>query len=459
MSKPINYALASGVALALLGGCSLAPNFERPAAPTAAAFPGATQSAPATKAAADISWQEYFVDARLKRLIELALANNRDLRVAALNVERTQAQYQIQRAAQWPAVNGVFAGQRQAATKDVFTLGVGITSFEFDFFGRIANLKDAALAQYLSTDESRKTVQIGLVAAVANTYLSLVADDALFAITQETLVTREQSYKLAKLRFDNGVTSELDLRQAQGLVEAARASLAQSQRQRALNENALVLLIGQPLPADLPRGEPFAAQAKLLADVPAGLPSDLLNKRPDIRAAEQQLIAANANIGVARAAFYPRISLSTSLGKVSGDLSHLLGGGTGWTFAPQLVLPLFNAGANEANLQATKLARDIAVAQYEKAIQTAFREVADALASRATLMEQYRATLAQVEAAQATCKLSELRYNNGVSSYLDLLDAQRSLFTVQTAALQLHLAQLQNQVTLYKALGGGWTER
>jgi multidrug efflux system outer membrane protein len=320
-------------------------------------------------------------------------------------------------------------------------------------------LKDAALAQYLSTDESRKTVQISLVAAVANTYLSLVADDALFAITQETLVTREQSYKLAKLRFDNGVTSELDLRQAQGLVEAARASLAQSQRQRALDENALVLLIGQPLPADLPRGEPFAAQAKLLADVPAGLPSELLNKRPDIRAAEQLLIAANANIGAARAAFYPRISLSTSLGKVSGDLSHLLGGGTGWTFAPQLVLPLFNAGANEANLQATKLARDIAVAQYEKAIQTAFREVADALASRATLMEQYRATLAQVEAAQATYKLSELRYNNGVSSYLDLLDAQRSLFTVQTAALQLHLAQLQNQVTLYKALGGGWTER
>ncbi len=449
--------LAAGAALAL-SACSFTPAYERPAAPVATTFPGAPTTTAGSTAAADVAWQDYFVDARLRRLIEIALANNRDLRVAALNIERAQAQYRIQRAAQLPAINGALAGTRQSGSADVYTLGVGITSFEIDLFGRIQSLKDAALAQYLATDESRKAVQIGLVAAVANGYLNLLADDALLTLTGDTLTTREQSFKLTRLRFDNGVTSELDLQQSRSLIESARATLAQLQRQRALDENALVLLLGQPLPADLPAGQPFVAQAALLAEVPPGLPSDLLAKRPDIRAAEQQLLAANANIGAARAAFFPRISLSTSFGKVSTDLDNLLGGHNGWTFAPQLVLPLFNAGSNRANLDAARLGRDIAVAQYEKAIQTAFREVADALASRGTLVEQYRATQAQVDATQASYKLSELRYTNGVASYLDLLDAQRSLFAVQQAAVQIRLAQLQNQVTLYKALGGGWKD-
>ena len=444
--------------VALLAGCSFVPKYERPAAPIATAWPGGVAPIVGQTAAADIAWQDYFVDARLKRLLEIALANNRDLRVAALNIERSQAQYRIQRASQYPSINGVFAGQRQAATKDVYTLGASITSFEIDFFGRVASLKDAALAQYLSTDESRKTVQISLISAVASTYLSMLADDELLALTRETITTREQSLKLAQLRFDNGVTSELDLRQSQGLVEGARANLAQLQRQRAQDENALVLLLGQSVPTDLPGGQPFSTQASLLTDVPVGLPSDLMTKRPDIRAAEQLLLSANANIGAARAAFYPRISLTTSLGKVSGDLDNLLSGSTGWSFAPQLVLPLFNMGANQANLDVAKLSRDIAVAQYEKAIQTAFREVADALAGRGTLGEQYRATQAQVDAAQATFKLSELRYTNGVSSYLDVLDAQRSLYVAQSSAIQVRLAQLQNQVTLYKTLGGGWID-
>ena len=448
---------ATAAATLLLSACSFVPAYERPAAPVAATYPGASTTA-ATTPAADIAWQDYFVDARLKRLIEISLANNRDLRVAILSIDRAQAQYRVQRAAQFPAINGAFAGQRQSGSSDVYTLGVGITSFELDFFGRIQSLKDAALAQYLATAEARKTVQINLVAAVANTYLSILADEELLRLTRETLTTREQSLKLAQLRFDNGVSSELDLRQAQGLVEGARAATAQLQRQRALDENALVLLLGQPLPSDLPAGPDFSAQAALLSDVPPGLPSELLTKRPDIRSAEQSLLAANANIGAARAAFFPRISLTTSVGKASGDLDNLLSGGTGWTFAPQLLVPIFNFGANEANLETAKVSRQIAIAQYEKAIQTAFREVADSLAGRGTLRDQYRATQAQVDAAAATFKLSELRYSNGVASYLDLLDAQRSLFTAQQAVVQIRLAQLQNQVTLYKALGGGWKD-
>jgi len=439
-----------------LGACSFIPAYERPAAPVAATFPGAA-AATGQVAASDLAWQDFFADARLKKLIEIALTNNRDLQVAVLNISRAQAQYQIQRAAQFPAVNGALGGQRQARTADVYTLGVGITSFELDFFGRLQSLKEATLAQYLSTEESRKTVQISLIAAVANTYLSMLADDQLLALTRDTLNTREQSFKLSKLRFDNGVTSELDLRLAQGLVEGARANLAQLQRQRAQDENALVLLLGQSLPADLPVAGQLGTQSQMLKDVPAGLPSDLLNRRPDIRAAEQQLLSANANIGAARAAFFPRISLTASVGKVSSELGNLLSGGTGWAFAPQLVVPLFNMGANQANLEAAKITRQITVAQYEKAIQIAFREVADALAGSSTLGEQYRATQAQVDAAQASYKLSDLRYSGGVASYLDLLDAQRSLYVAQQSAIQVQLAQLQNQVTLYKTLGGGWT--
>ena len=439
-----------------LGACSFIPTYERPTPPVAATFPGATVTT-SQLVAADLAWQDFFADAPLKKLIEIALTNNRDLQVAALNISKAQAQYQIQRAVQFPSVNGALAAQRQAKTTDVYSLGVGITSFELDFFGRIQSLKEATLAQYLSTEESRKTVQISLIAAVANTYLSMLADEQLLALTRETLGTREQSFKLSKLRFDSGVTSELDLRLAQGLVEGARANLAQLQRQRAQDENALVLLLGQSLPADLPAGGQLGTQSQLLKDIPVGLPSDLLNRRPDIRAAEQQLLSANANIGAARAAFFPRISLTASVGKVSSELGNLLSGGTGWAFAPQLIVPIFNMGANQANLVAAKITRQITVAQYEKAIQTAFREVADALAGTATLGEQYRATQAQVDAAQASYKLSDLRYSGGVASYLDLLDAQRSLFVAQQAAIQVQLAQLQNQVTLYKALGGGWT--
>ena len=455
---------------ALLGACSMIPAYERPAAPVATDWPALNGAAVSTSAtpAADIEWQSFFSDARLRQLIAVALKNNRDLRVAVLNIEQARAQFQIRRADQYPTVNLAATGSRQpgarAANGDstiasTYTAGLAVTAYELDFFGRVASLKEQALAQYLATEEGRKTAQISLVASVANTYLSLLADHELLAITQQTLVTREESYRLSKLRFDNGVTSELDLRQAESLTEAARVSLAQLVRQRALDENALTLLIGQPITPDLavvlPAGKGLA-DVPMMADVPVGLPSDVLVGRPDIRQAEQQLLAANANIGAARAAFFPRISLTTSVGSASSSLSGLFKSGSwGLAIAPQLLLPIFDAGRNQAGLGVANAGRDIAVAQYEKSIQTAFREVADALAGQATLGEQLRAQQAQVTAEAVRLKLADLRYKNGIASSLDALDAQRSLFSVQQALVQTRLAQLQSQVTLYKTLGGG----
>jgi multidrug efflux system outer membrane protein len=329
-----------------------------------------------------------------------------------------------------------------------------MAAWEIDFFGRVASLKDAALAQYLASREARQAAQISLVGAVASTWLSLQANDELLALAQRTLATREDSLRLTRLRLDNGAASALDLRQAESLGAVARATLAQQQRLRMLDLNALTLLVGQPLPdAALPRA---ASATSPLRDVPAGLPSDLLTRRPDIRQAEQQLIAANASIGAARAAFFPRISLTASAGTASSALSGLFKGGAwGFTLAPQALLTVFDAGRNQANLAASQAGRDIAVAQYEKAIQTAFREVADALAGRATLGEQAAAQQAQLVAETDRLRLAELRFRNGVSSSLDVLDAQRSLFAVQQAVAQTRLAVLQNQVALYKALGGG----
>lgn len=450
----------------LMGGCSMIPVYQRPAAPVADSFPvyGGTAKAALADAAtaASVAWQDFFADVRLKRLISQSLANNRDLRVAVLNIEKTRAQYQIRRADQFPGVNGVFSGSRVPNAPSVYSVGLAVTAYELDFFGRVSSLKEAALNQYLASEEGRKTAQISLIASVANTYLSILADEELLEITRQTLLTREESLKLSKLRLDNGVTSELDYRQAESLTEGARVAYAQQQRQRALDENALTLLVGQPVAAELPTASvqflPLA-QAQPMAEVPAGLPSDLLTNRPDIRQAEQLLLSANANIGAARAAVFPRISLTVGAGSASTQLSGLLKNGSwGWTMAPQLVLPIFDAGRNQAGLESSRADRDIAIAQYEKAIQTGFREVADALASRATLADQLVAQQRQANAESARFKLSDLRYQNGIASYLDLLDAQRSLFSAQQAVVQTRLAQLQSQVTLYKTLGGGWNE-
>jgi len=447
---------AALLAASALSGCmQLAPRYERPAAPVPATFPNAT-SVPSGTAAADLTWQDYFADPALRALIELALKNNRDLRVAVLNIEAVRAQYQLRRADQLPTLNAGLTASRAPGTGgnnvSAYSAGLSVAAYEVDLFGRVRSLTDSAAAQVLASEESRRVVQISLIASVANQYLALAADEELLDLTLRTLDTREQSLKLTQLRFDNGAASELDLRQAQTLAEAARVTLAQQRRQRELDRNALALLLGQALP-EWPAA-PGRVSAIALADVPAGVPSEVLLRRPDVAQAEQQLVAANASIGAARAAFWPRITLTASAGTASTQLSDLFKDGA-WSFAAQLLQPIFDAGRNRANLAVAEVQRDIAVAQYERAIQAAFRDVADALAGRATLDDQVRATQAQADAEQARYRLSELRFRNGVSSSLELLDAERSLFAVQQAVVQTQLAFLQNRVSAYRALGGG----
>jgi multidrug efflux system outer membrane protein len=447
----------------LVAGCSLAPTYERPAAPVAADWPAPAPAAPASSArpASELPWADFVGDASLRELIRLALVNNRDLRVAVLNIEQARATWQIRRADQFPTVNLGATGAVQprtdgsGGTNSAYTAGLSITGWELDLFGRVASLKDAALAQYLASEEARRAVQASLIAAVANTWLNLQTDDELLAITLSTLKTREDSLRLTQLRLDNGASSALDVRQAESLTAGALSALQQQQRLRAQDLNALTLLVGQPLPPGMLVAA-TTAKPPVFSEVPAGLPSDLLTRRPDIRQAEQQLIAANANIGAARAAFFPRITLTAAYGTASTGLNNLFENGFwGGTLAGQVLQPIFDAGRNEANLASSQAGRDIAVAQYEKAIQTAFREVADALAGRATLGAQLAAQQAQVDAETDRFRLADLRYRNGVSSYLEVLDAQRSLFVLQQALAQVRLAYWQNQVTLYKVLGGG----
>ncbi|MGF6273728.1 multidrug efflux system outer membrane protein [Massilia sp. UYP11] len=468
MIKHIKFATPLALSMALAGCISLAPDYERPAAPVAAAFPetpkAATEStSPVLNAApATVAWQSFFADTRLRSLIDAALVNNRDLRVAIANIEQARAQYRITRADRLPTVGVGISGSRQTTGEDqpinsVYQSGLSVSQFELDLFGRVRNLSEAALAQYLATEEARKATQISLISSVASAWLQLLADEELLRITQDTLNTRLESDKLTQLRFENGVASRLELQQSRSLVETARATLAQQQRLRAQDINLLTLLVGGPLPADVSAGATLAKTE--LPDIPAGLPSDLLANRPDIRSAEQQLIAANANIGAARANFFPRITLTGSAGSASNELSGLFDSGTwGWTFAPQAILPIFDYGRNSATLGSARAQRDIAVAQYEQSIQTAFREVADALAGQATFSEQLRAQNAVTEAEADRFNLSDLRYRSGAASYLDLLDAQRSLFQSQQLSVQANLLRLQNQVALYRVLGGGWME-
>lgn len=460
-----NYKLIPAVLVtALLAtGCSFIPTLDKPELPVSGQYPIAT--AETATPAADIPWQEFYTDPRLQQIIGMTLENNRDLRMAVLNIEQARAQYDIQRSQLYPEVGVNAMGQRGRSQLtgqygNTYSVGLGIASWEIDFWGRVRSLKEQALAQYLATEEGRKAAQISLIAAVANTWMGLQADEELLEISRRTLQTREESIKLAKLRFDAGAASELDFRQAQTLTEAARATLAQQTRQRDLDINALTLLVGQPLPQDLL----VSLKGKKLTDLPAlnnvppGLPSDLLLRRPDIRQAEQQMVAANASIGAARALFFPNISLTASAGFANSELSNLFESGSKYfSIGPSLYLPIFNAGRNQANLEVAEVSKKMAAAQYEKTIQTAFREVSDALVSRRSLVDQLNAQQAQVDAVSAQFKLSDLRYRNGVSSYLDLLDAQRTLFTAEQAVVQTRLALLQNQVNLYKVLGGGWS--
>ena len=493
MRRQVRTVLAVAAA-AVLAGCSLIPTYERPDAPVAAQWPALEAEASrdaGARAAADVPWQEFVLDERLREIIALTLDSNRDLRVAIKNIEQAQAQYRINRADLAPTVNASVSGSRSApnttstpgSVASNYSAGLGINSWEnsweIDFFGRLRALNENALARYLATEEARKATQISLIGAVSSTWLSLQANSELLALAERTLATREQSLSLTKLRMDVGVASALDMRQAESLTANAKAATAQQRRLRAQDINALTLLVGQPIPEHLlpavpsvavaPPGNdatqsapvtPIANTLSRFADVHAGLPSEVLLRRPDIRAAEQQLMAANASIGAARAAFFPRISLTGMYGRASTELDDLFGGAAlrAWSFLPQISLPIFDLGRNRAALDASKAGRDIAVAQYEKAIQTGFREVADALAGRATLGEQLAALEAQATASRESYRLADLRYRNGIASYLNLLDAQRALFTSEQALTQTRLLERLNQVELYKALGGGWND-
>ncbi|MBI3144221.1 MAG: efflux transporter outer membrane subunit, partial [Pseudogulbenkiania sp.] len=454
------YTLPAVLAAALLAGCSLAPTYQRPAAPVSGQWPSgpayggdaATQAAAKSGVAADIGWREFFADARLQKLIELALANNRDLRVAMLNVEQTRAQYQIQRADLFPAIDATASSTRQRQPADLsssgragvsskYSVGLGFTSYELDLFGRVQSLKNEALEQYFASGAAQKSAQITLVSEVASQYLTLRALDEQQKVVTDTLTAQQRSYELTKKRFDVGTVTALDLSTADSQVQTAKSNLASLMQQRAQAENALMLLVGQSLPADLPAGNAFDAQG-LLADLPAGLPSDLLEQRPDIIQAEHQLKAANADIGAARAAFFPSISLTGSYGTASSQLSNLFKPGQlAWSFIPQVNLPIFDWGKNVAGLDVSTTGKKIAVAQYEKSIQSAFREVSDALSARAMLEQQIAAQEALLKSETQRYQLAELRYRNGVDSALSLLDAQRSLYSAQQGLIQARLAR------------------
>ena len=455
-----------------LSGCTLAPEYIRPEAPVPAVWPdGPAYKDAAGRSvdllAADIAWRTFFVDERLQQVLGLALMNNRDLRVATLNIEKYRALYRIQRAELLPTVNagatfstervpGILSGSGQRETEELYNVNLAISSWEIDLFGRIRHLKDAALLDYLATEQARLAMQISLMAEVANAYLTLAADRELLRLAKETLRAQEETYQLIRRRYEVGASSELDLRQAQTRVDAARVDIARYTAIVAADENALTLLVGSPVPDGLMPKDLNAVT--MLKDISPGLPADVLQRRPDILQAENLLMASHANIGAARAAFFPRITLTTSIGTTSDQLSGLFTSGSDtWSFVPRIVMPIFDARTWSA-YDVAKVEREISLTQYEKAIQVAFREVADALAQRGTLGDQMAAQQSLVEATAESYRLSELRYKSGIDSYLSVLDAQRSLYAAQQGLIAVRLSRLTNLVTLYKVLGGGVSE-
>lgn len=454
-----------------LSGCPHKVQYSPPELPAPSTWPESSNAgagAPGAPAATDLKWQDFFTDRRLQSVIELALTNNRDLQVATLNVEKVQALYRIQRAEQFPNVNVSGSGNvyrlprtttlgeffPQAAIVQEYNVNLGVVSWELDLFGRIRSLKSAALERFLATEQARSAAQIALVGAVADSYLALAADRDNLRLAQATLDAQQATYELILRTRELGIASDLELRQAQSQVEAARVDIARYTGLVALDENALNLLAGTSVPANLLPSE--LEPDRELKDIASGIPSEVLLRRPDILAAEHQLKAAYANIGAARAAFFPQISLTAGAGFMSGDLTDLFNGESRtWNFAPQFVLPIFDAGARKANYKAAEVDRDIAVANYEKAIQSAFREVSDSLTLRTRLMEQQDAQQALVKALDETFSLSEARYKSGIDSYLSVLIAQRAQYVAQQGLVNLRLARQSNLVTLYKVLGGG----
>lgn len=466
------------VALAgLLAGCgALVPRLPEaqsgipaqwPLPPTTAAgvaLPVEAAAEPDASAAtvADIGWRDFFVDPKLEQLIALALGNNRDLRVAVLNVERARAQYRIQRADRLPSIDATGAltrsGGEQLPVTEQASVTAGVAAFEFDLFGRVRNLTVAQLERYFAQEAARRAAQLSLVAEIANAWLALSADRELQRVAREALTNREQALALNEKRHELGAVSALDVSQAQTAVETARTDVSRYAGQVARDINALTLLVGAPIDPDL-LPDSFDLHVSGLGALPAGLPSEVLLRRPDIQQSERLLRAANANIGAARAAFFPSIRLTGQVGYASDDLSTVFDSGTRvWSFSPQVSLPIFEGGRLVAGLRSARIDRDIALAQYEKAIQGGFREVADALALTRTLAEQKASQQALVAAATRADELSRVRYESGRDSYLVLLDSQRTLYAAQQSLIATQLAEQSNRVLLYKVLGGGWRE-
>ncbi|PZR32041.1 efflux transporter outer membrane subunit [Caulobacter segnis] len=453
-----------------VSACTLAPKYERPTLPVAQTWSTPKAEPASAVTAADLDWRQVLVDPRLQGVVDLALKQNRDLRVAVLNIERARATYGVQRSNLFPAVNGVLSEQRsrtpastsqtgRALEVESYSATIGFTAYELDLFGRVRSLNQQALQSFFATEETARATRISLIAETANAWLTLAADQDRLALAQNTLATREESLGLVQRQVDGGVGSLLDLRSAQTLTETARSDVAAYTAQVAQDRNALVLLVGGEVPADLlPPSGPGGgvAAANILADLPAGLPSDVLARRPDVLSAEHSLQAANANIGAARAAFFPRISLTGSTGSASGDLDGLFKNGTGaWSFTPSISLPIFAGGANVANLDSAKAGRDIAVATYEKTVQTAFREVSDALSVRQTVTNRVTAQERLVAAAADSQRLTQQRREAGLDNALTLLDSQRTLYAAQQSLITARLDRATNLVTLYKTLGGG----
>ena len=453
---------------AIVAGCGILEPRLPEAAPEVAAewpIPATTATPAATDAVttADIGWRDFFADPKLEEVIAQALESNRDLRVAILNVEKARAQYRVQRADRVPAVDAsgamVRSGGDNRPVTEAYTADLGITEFELDLFGRVRNLSQAALERYFAQEENRRSAQLALIAEVATAYLTLAADQEQLRVAQATLGTREESHALTEKRYELGAVSALDLNQSLTQVESARAETARFAGRVAQDLNALNLLVGRTVaPELLPAA--FGQPVTGLAALPAGLPSEVLLRRPDVLAAEHLLRAQNANIGAARAAFFPSITLTGAVGHASDDLSGLFDAGTStWTFVPRVYVPIFEGGRLRANLGVATADRDIALAQYEKAIQAGFREVADALALTTTLTQQRTAREATVVAAAEADRLSRARFDAGRDDFLVVLESQRTLYLAQEALIVTRLAEQVNRVTLYKVLGGGWREQ
>jgi multidrug efflux system outer membrane protein len=466
-------ALILGLALSLaLGGCDLAPKYVRPAMPVPSSLPNGGGGEPG--AAADVAWRNFFVDPRLQQLIALALANNRDLRIAVANVAQSRAQFASRKADLFPTINGSGSATFQKESEseisaltgapynaaiprqgNSYQVNAGISSWEIDLFGQLRNQTKEAFETYLANQDARDAAQVLLISEVATDYLTLAADKDALAIAETTAKSDQATLDLTRTLLRIGTASEIDVRQAQSSYDSTSADLARRTAVVAQDLDALQLVVGAPPPADLlPGGLPAAGAT--IPQLPVGLSSDVLLRRPDIAEAEHKLRAANADIGAARAAFFPQISLTATVGTYSTALSGLFAGGNGtWSVAPQATLPIFDFGKNAANLRYSKASRDLAVAQYEKTIQTAFKEVADALAQRATIDRQLTAQAAFEDDAKATLRLTELRYRTGVDQFLNVLDAQRTLYSAQQNLVSTRLTEQSNMVELYRALGGG----